>query len=285
AALSGCAASGDKTALTPSGPPPLVPADADWGAIEGFVYDPEVLPLANVTVQVLDYNASALTDADGYFAILHLDPGPHKVTVNISRFQPIIRSVNVPLADVLRVDFALRPIPIPDPYIDDGYVRRGTIQCDVRANASNQNSNPSCSELAPEHTGTYFPPGRDANVTFLPGVEGFTVELQWQPEIPVAHEKLRLAIRAGEASTWKQVEGTSVLSIVVGPQQMAEFSAFAQRNYTAEGGQIYFLVFPGESASAPGAGGAGGTFQQDYTLYVTVFYRMPPPAGYSRLPK
>ncbi|HLE47565.1 MAG TPA: carboxypeptidase-like regulatory domain-containing protein [Candidatus Thermoplasmatota archaeon] len=283
--LSGCVGGSDKAASpTPSGPPPLVPPNADWGAIEGFVYDPEVLPVANATVNIVDQTINATTDADGYYNILHLQPGAYKLSVDVPRYQPIVRSVNVPLADVVRVDWALRDIPIPDPYVDDGYTRRGTLQCEVRANATGTNSNPSCSELAPEHTGPYIPPSRDANITLLPGAEGFLVELQWEGDVPVLHQKLRVAIRAGEAATWKQVEGPSVLRIEVGGKDMAAFSEFAQRNYTAEGGQIFFLVFPGEAASTA-AGGAGMVIQQDYTLYVTVFYRQPPIPGYSRIPK
>lgn len=276
--LSGClGGSGPKTSpAQDEEPPPLVPPDAAWGAIEGLVVGPDVLPRPNVTVELLGTNRSATTDVFGYYAILPLDPGPYQTRVNETGFLPITRSVTVIAGLALRLDFSLRDIPLPGPYVDDSYVRRGQIQCQARAVTPAGETNPSCTDAHPA-TEPYLPPSRGANVSLLAGAEGLVIEVQWTPSVAV-NEKLRLAVRPGGIATWRQFEGASVLRVVLGPEELANLSAFAGKDYAAEGGALFFNLYPGESV-----GGAGATFQQDYTLYVTVFYRMPPDPTYTRI--
>lgn len=276
--LSGCfgGSRSQTAAMDENEPPPLVPPDAAWGAIEGIVVGPDVLPRPNVTVELLGTNRSAVTDVFGYYAILPLDPGAYQARVNVTGHLPITRNLTVIAGLALRLDFSLREIPLPGPYVDESYVRRGQIQCQFRAVTPAGETNPSCTDAHPA-TEPYLPPSRGANVTLLAGVGGLVIEVQWTPSVAV-NEKLRLAIRPGGIATWRQIEGSSVLRVVLGPEQLANMSEFAGKDYGAEGGSLFFNLYPGETAA-----GAGATFQQDYTIYVTVFYRIAPDFSYTRI--
>jgi hypothetical protein len=280
--LSGCLGSGKGPASTPTStePPPLVPADADYGGLEGFVFDADVLPRANATVLVDGTNRSAVTDALGYWSLVPMDPGSYVLIVNETNFVAVRRTVSVTPGQGLRVDFSLREVPVPEPYFDDGYVRRGQINCQARVNAS-QNTNPDCTEVGSQATGPYLPSGRGANITVGADVWAVLLELEWQSSV-ASNDRLRIAVRPNEGETWRQFEGKSVLRVPMDQATMTEFSAWAQKDYRANGGQMFFLVYAGESASTA-AGGAGATVQQDYTLYVTVFYRMDIPEKFTRI--
>lgn len=263
-----------------SGPAFLVPPDADYGGLEGFVHDVSLVPMPNATVRVEGTNRSAVANGTGYWSLVPLEPGEYVLSVNESRHEPVRRIVSVVPGAGLRVDFTLREVPVPQPYIDDAYVRRGEITCQARVNAT-QNTNPDCTEVGQQFTGDYLPPGRGANITLGPDAYAVLLELEWQPSL-TSNERLRLAVRPSEGETWRQFEGTSVLRVALDQATMAELSAWAQKDYRANGGQMFFLVYPGDAVNTP-AGGGGATFQQDYTLYATVFYRMDIPEKYTRL--
>lgn len=282
--LAGCAES-PNPALGPAStePPPLVAPDADYGGIEGFVVGADVVPIANATVALLGTNLSSRTDATGYYALLPLPPGDYKVQANASGYAPVVRSLALGAGQGPRIDFTLYEIPNPEPYVDDAFVRRGQIQCTVRADAkpAGQNTNPSCSDVAKDQTAPYVPPTQGANISVLPGMMGLLVEVEWQGSVPLLGERLRVAVRVSEADTWRQFEGESVLRVELGPALLADMGEYAQRNYTQTGGQLFFNLYPGEAVSTEVLG-AGATFQQDYTMYVTVFYRQEPVPGFTR---
>lgn len=268
----------------PTEPQGLVPSDGDEAAMEGFVYGPDVLPIANVTIHVGGANTtSVLSDASGYYAVFPIPSGSYHVFVNESRYVPLHRNVTLGAGETRRLDFALRDIPAPEPYVDDGYTRRATLTCRARANGTGTETNPSCTDIAPDRTGEYLPPATGPNVTIGPAVQGVSIELQWTASIPTTNSKLRLALRPTNSETWRQVEGTSVLKVVLQKSDLDAIKAKYAKDYATDGGQMFFEIYPGEAAAAPGQGGAGATVIQDYTLYISVFYRMPVPQGYTRL--
>lgn len=281
--LSGCAQAPPVTP-TETGPPPLVPPEADYGGVEGYVVGPDLLGLSNASVNAQGTNFSTLTDVDGYYALLPLPPGEYKLEANASGHQIIARAVSIGAGMSERADFTLPPIPAPEPYVDESFTRNGQIQCTFRANVkpASTNTNPSCSDLAKEQTGAYVPPTQGANLTLSPFVGGVLIEIEWQGSVPALHEKLCVAIRVSESDTWQQFEGPSILRVELGPTLLAELSQFAGRDYAATGGQLFFNLYPGEAASTDLLA-AGGTFQQEYTMYVTVFYRQPPIPQFSRV--
>jgi hypothetical protein len=282
-ALSGCAGSARPTpSPTSTEPPPLVPPTAEYGGVEGLVYSPEVLPLANISVMVVGSNRTALTDATGYYNVLPLDPGTYTLEVNQTGYQPSKHNIAVAAGQGLRVDFSLLAIPAPSPYVDASYQRRGHLDCQARANSGTTASNPDCTEAGQQYTGAYLPPGRGANLTVGADVQAILLELQWTSSVGTVNDVLRLAVRPNDGETWKEFQGKSVLRVEMDEAKMAEFEKFSQKSYAKHGGQIFFLVYPGEAAANAGAG-AGATFQQDYTLYVTIFYRMGIPAHYTRI--
>lgn len=68
------------------------PAVGGAGIVTGSVYGVGASPLAGATVHVTSSSHSAVTDAQGYYAIADVPPGEHTVTVTHASYDPVVSS-------------------------------------------------------------------------------------------------------------------------------------------------------------------------------------------------
>jgi hypothetical protein len=92
--------------------PPLHSQDASTGAIRGVVLDPDARPVAAATVAVVNTatgaHRSALTDADGRFAVELLPPGDYSARAEIKGMSPqVTPEIHVEVGGAIELQFRL----------------------------------------------------------------------------------------------------------------------------------------------------------------------------------
>lgn len=110
--LSGCLGATPNVA-----PVPVATYTRTTGAVEGIVTDDEIVPLigANVTIAGV---GSTFTDAGGWFAFSNLEPGRYNVTAEAILHETMSQMVDVTSESLVKVRFALPPVPIDTKWID-----------------------------------------------------------------------------------------------------------------------------------------------------------------------
>src|SRR5262245_33561653 len=103
--LAGCSGGKDdgKPAVNPNNPEGLP-------MLHGFVFDPALRPLVGAKVKVLDANANATTDAEGFFGFDGLPTEQFMVVVaTMDGFTPTSKQITLPVDVPVRLNFTLTP--------------------------------------------------------------------------------------------------------------------------------------------------------------------------------
>src|SRR5207247_2290943 len=84
------------------------------GGITGRVTDSSgaVLPGVTITVTNAETNVTGVvvTDAKGFYQVLHLNSGPYSVEAKLEGFKPVVRKgLTVRVGDTIKVDLTLQP--------------------------------------------------------------------------------------------------------------------------------------------------------------------------------
>jgi hypothetical protein len=99
----------------------------DTGAIVGLVLDEEQLPIAGAEVAIPALEKTTRTADDGRFALNHLPPGTHELTVLALGYQPATQRVEVEpgrATDAILIELQALPSDAPFSRTD---IRRGTL--------------------------------------------------------------------------------------------------------------------------------------------------------------
>jgi hypothetical protein len=90
----------------------IVINDPTTGEISGTVTDSvSGLPLANVTINLLEHEAAFSTDADGYYLIDEIEAGNYTVTCHTNGYEvPQAVSCEIIAGEALVIDFSLAPV-------------------------------------------------------------------------------------------------------------------------------------------------------------------------------
>lgn len=250
------------------------------GEILGRVLNEEVLPLAGVTVRFVGSKVSSVTTDDGVFYFTNVPARVHSLNFSRPGFESLVKTVSVTDGQRATVNAVLREVADVSAFMEAGFTFRGRINCSARVNATGTNSNPECGAGVLKEE---LDVSRIKSMDLLPGVRWLLVEVDWKAAIPVVNEKLTIAIRPNHFESFRQVQGPRPLKVLLGPDDFEAILKAQQKEYVKRGGQVQFIVFPGEIANQGGVG-AGTTIMQDFTIYGTAWYRMDPPTGYSRVP-
>jgi hypothetical protein len=129
--LAGC--SGSETKASPSNTISAEPPapTADTGTIAGLVTNEEGLPVAGVTVAIIESQNQTESDAGGAFVFNDLMPGTYKLVTDSVGFESAARAAEVKANEVTEVKFSLKSIMVaPEPFaLTVPYT--GMIQCSV----------------------------------------------------------------------------------------------------------------------------------------------------------
>jgi hypothetical protein len=263
--LAGCSGGKGKD----DGKAPGAAAPGALPMLHGFVFDPALRPLAGATVKVLDTNASATTDAEGFFGFDGLPVEQFLVIVATKDgYQPSSKQVTLTAEQPVRLNFTMQPVPVQTPYVQTSK-QNLLIECQLGVVANEQNHTQGCG------SGTQDVDHWDVAVS--PDLAGAVVEVFWDPTTAAASsvgarletlELGQLNLNLGE------VVGESPLRLMV-PQTVAT-------RYYASGGLMRLTVYAAPNSDETETGvGATLLFQQPLTAYASLFYVAPPDPSYS----
>jgi hypothetical protein len=233
----------------PDGPGPT---DPTTGLLQGVVLDDGGFGLQGANVRLLLTEHNTTTDAGGAFVFDGAPAGSQRLVASLDGHATATRNVFVPPAGVLIIQVHLSPAPRIEPYhrtiFDNGRVACGLPQ------------GIDCTGTLPESDTTF-------HFEVEPHLAGMIVELTWVPAASAVAQSLAFDVLAATESAC----GTRY----AGQQGQAPVRLEVSAGFPITGGHQCVVVRPTQEAS---------TIQQDYTIYVSLFYRQAPPADFTAVP-
>lgn len=124
--LAGCGGGGGGDD-TPDGLPDVKPTEEGKGAMGGVVVDEAIRPIAGALVSLTGLGLNVTTDEAGTFAWPDLEPGSYFISVSAPRFLSVQASADVVAAETAFVRVQLASDPSPLPY-QETYHHTGSMQ-------------------------------------------------------------------------------------------------------------------------------------------------------------
>ncbi len=284
AALAGCAGD-DSSGNSPDAEVPELSVTSSTGGIRGVVVDESIRPIEGATVTIRQTGATATTDEKGAYSFSGLAPGTYFVEAHHPLYNSVQQSTEV-VAGVKApkpINFQLLRVITEEPYtfIDK---QTGFISCSLNIGAAKSEE---CGEglgvptEVPVIGGTRVG-GNDQNRAEIQfSVDGghirtLIVEQVWEPSTQINPDGSS-GLDTLVALEWSclPVCGGKILDRVEsGPPLLlrVDEDTLAEHNITSES------VFSTFSWSA---GSVGVMVNQEFELFITSFYYLPAPEGWS----
>jgi len=257
----------------------------DEGAVNGRVYDEEILPVVDANVGLLELKLETRTDAEGRFIFSHLVPGNYTLGVARLGYEPYAKHVTVTAGASLDVDVTLKVIQVRTAY-KEIWTDRGFFEC---------------SWHGPIWAGPCFFPGPETpqpnnkrawNYPVGAGLETLVNELRWGANSLATGSMLRETFSYANRTTghwYCDAEGNSVLQLrwdrakgcVSGGDQLPSAEP---KVVPLEGQQVRTFVNSGAAGPPIGLTEMGMAFQQSFEIWTSEFYWEAAPEGYTAVP-
>ncbi len=231
--------------------PPKPPKKGQRGHLAGFVVDDSLRPIEGATVTLPGIDLTDISDRDGSFAFADLFPGPYLLRANYSEHMGLEAMVNIKSDEFTRVKVILKRIPPPEPYHE-------TFKFAGFAGVSGHSFGP-----------RLFTSNSAANIIDLDlELKALVIEAVMEPYAGA------VAGVAGTNSFEYEVSPPQCCSryysgSLPNPMRVVLDDTFLPTNIT----EVEVYVWP-EAFPTP-------EFNKDYEVFVTAFYREPPPANWS----
>lgn len=234
-----------------------VEVTATTGAIRGVVVDEAIVPLAGVLVQLTN-GPNQTTTADGGFVFSGLEPGDYFLTATLKGYfsQQASASVVAGDAEPPVTKITLPRMQSADPYTTQ-QVWDGFIQCAFMAGDGFVGMN-TCG-IVDDRFIHYFDLG--GAMPDFAQAEGV-----WESTQALGAD---LSLSYYDGGTWhfKEVHGTSPLIINANATEIADW-------WTENATELPMRMFPGSGAVAV-------TYNQQFTVFMTMFYNFLPREGWA----
>ncbi len=264
--LSGCTSDGGEEPDTSP-----APGEPSPDQLSGFVIDGAIVPLEGARVTIPAFGLEAEVDANGYYGLNDVPVDEALVVIaEADGFIPTSKSITLPPGANVRLNFTLVPIPVLEPYhtVD---TFDGLIACSSITRVNNQP--PQRNDCTPAGASDV----RQFDISLDSDVAGIVVELFWTPQSDMARD-LNLTVETVGFGEFDEVLHSSEAA---GPIRAQIPSSKASRFYS-DGGLMTIEVDIGRNVDDDESGtGYGFAAQQDFELFVSVFYVAPPSGTYS----
>src|SRR5688572_20405839 len=143
-AFAGCSdekAGGKEETLTPGSA-----SKEDAPPLHGYVFDPSFTPLVGATVRVLENNATATTDDEGFYGFVGLPTDRFLVlVVTLETYATQSRQITLPQDARVVLNFTLTPVPVAQPYRTPLKNEDLFLACQMTVEVSGDNQTQDCS--------------------------------------------------------------------------------------------------------------------------------------------
>lgn len=274
AALSGCAAGKAKEVPPPVTDDPYALPEGVTNILQGTVVGPDQAPLESALVEVISLDLNQTTNEGGEYRFENLEPRDYLVVVTKDGYKTKTQRAIIEDGKIFELNFQLDERPALAPY-SSLMLFRGFISCQI-AYATNPEN------VQYQDCGSADPNNKAAREFDLePGGAQAQIEAFW------------VAKQEGAKYLTMQVEsvGFGHQDIIFGSQSGQSglkmvISQSLMEKYYPQGGTLRVAM-----SAAPGVLGDqqpvdfGLAFQQDFEVYLTVFYVEPGPVDYTAKPK
>lgn len=264
--LAGCAEEGLEPTAHVGG------ATETTGVIHGVVVDGAIVPVAGASVSLPDADQDTTTDGDGRFAFLDLEPGTYRVQVNHTDHLPVqvtaIVAAGVDDPPVLTVQLSRVG---PDWWLEAHQVA-GILEYGSSSSVGGQGLGgiSCCSDYFWKHE-------------LLRGRPDWVQsEVVWGASLPTA-ENMRLTHSGGETCVQGVVFSACALDVyhqVDGPSPLVLATPGEDVVIAEEDPFVQASIFAGE-VGEEGVAGVGLAVDQQFELFVHVFYGFAPVEGWA----
>lgn len=275
---------------------------SDTGGIEGIVTDEAIQPVEEATILIAELGEETTTRADGSFAFSEVTPGTYTLEITADGFLGTEKTVEVSSGDVATAEIVLAHEPSVEPFSQQ-FEYKGFLECsaavsDAVVDAVAQTPAPAYGAVAVCGIPNSLLGGNATNDRFLftQQVEAnpwqMVTELTWEPGTPLTQE-MSLNVEAegfsnNNSATFAQDAGPNPLILRTDRETIAGVvgnlseacvggdDGACNRNYVEDGGPLQLRTFVDATELEPGI-----AVQQDYTLFMSVFYNTPACESYS----
>lgn len=291
-ALAGCAAKPAPAAAGPGlGPGPVPP-----GSLVGVVVDQAVRPVAGATVEMLDGNRSAQTDAQGLFRFDDVQPGTHFLKASHPLYATAQQAVEVPESGAApTVRILLERVILAQPYAQtqkfDGFVVCSIGFSLYASEECGEGVGVPCE--VPQPFGCHRVGGQGNNQAqwdfYLDGpfVRTLVVEMTWDPASPTLRE---FQLNVANDWTCDPFCNGAQLNVTGGPSPLRATVDFDGLQLVDHNGtqvpltadtRFSTFVWPNWGSGDPQQ--LNVAVNQPFTQFATAFYYLPAPPGWSFL--
>jgi hypothetical protein len=250
ALVAGCSDGGDGGA--PDGLPEVRPTQEGKGAIGGVVVDEAIRPIAGALVTLAGLGMNVTTDESGTFAWPDLEPGSYFLVVSAPRYLPIQSSADVVAGETAFVRVQLVADPTPLPYQETvqftGYMTAwaGIAQFFVEGSQDNGSALCDCR--------LYFTPRSNLSTVV------YEAYWDWTVPDPANQAELYYVVEQIEGDAYEEGYCFSPCIVHIGGDS---FTPDVQAYARLDGPDFWFA------------------YQQQFELFVTLFYHGEAPDGWS----
>lgn len=280
-AFAGCTGGGGGKELPPQTSAAEPTVDADSGAVHGFVTDDQVAAVKGAGIAITALGLATTTDDNGEFTLNDVPPGLHDLFVSRIGYESKGQRVEVAAAEVTEVRISLLPIAVAEPF-HDSIPFSGQFQCSLAL------FDVLWQDCGVETTSAFY-------FEKPQGVRHLVGELRWTSASAGTGQNLDFNLVKGtsvedtESTQWyANTFGPSPLMIHVtvgeqfeNPDSAAAVGASDQDQVVDdEDTKVGFNIYSSPTYVADQAL-VGLTLEQKFNGYVTLFYDMDVPEGFS----
>lgn len=273
--LSGCFGADDSSKqAAPIEEDPNALPEGVTNILQGRVLGSDEGPIADVTVELISLNATNATNELGEYRFMNLEPRDYLVVASKEGYRTVTQRAIVEEGNIYELNFLLVERPNIVPY-DELHIFKGFISCQFAYGTNPENQQR-------QDCGTADPNNNQAK-EFTLGVNAAQVQIEavWTKKSDAAKELSMTVESVGfghQDIIFGQDNGETGMKMVV--------SQSLVQKYYPLGGQLRISMAAAASLFGDEAAADGGlALQQDFTLYVSIFYVEPGPNSYSAVPK
>jgi hypothetical protein len=270
-AFSGCADKGKPVATTEAADDPNVLAEGVTNVLQGTVLSADETPLEGVMVELISLQLNVTTDPTGVYRFESLEPRDYLVVAQKDGYKTKTQRAIIEDGKIFELNFKLEEKPTTAPY-SELQTWTGMLSCQAAYSSSPEvTTRQNCGEALEGVNDDW------EEFTFGPGGAQVVVEAVWT-STQDASDSLAVTVESvgfgHQDLVFGQVSGESPLKLPISQTMMSK--------YYPQGGTIRVSV-----AAATGALGqpdtldAGFAIQQEFDVYVTIFYIEPGSPNYT----
>lgn len=252
-----------------------VQVDSSTGAITGLVQDDSLVPLAGVTLGILEKNIETTSGKNGEYSFNALAPGTYRVVATKLGYQTTAKAAEVRAGQVSPLNLIMTPVAtLKDPHVET-IIAQGYIACGFATPVVVVSNTNVCA------WDTNHKPQIDFDVVKAKDPKAIVLELTWQRATSATATDLAYGLwkdpgcqppPCESANRISEVDGESPLQLVVLEKQF-------DKKLNPEGPTRFSaLTFVGTSQAVV------VVYQQRVTHYISIFYDAEPAADFTAIP-